>query len=163
MRNGIGLLENNEQIRTAFRFMNLAMLEQQLHFHLPLQKWKITDENEIELENPLSILPDPDSPDTWYDRDGKIVFTNNRSLTGVGVDRTTFEKPGMITPNEKGSAWWNGIMKDAPAGYVFEQTITDDTQPNGPLEHTIRYVAPFDRCDREKDYETAWEFFSKMN
>lgn len=100
--------------------------------------------------------------DTWYDRDGKIVFTNNRSLTGVGVDRTTFEKPGMITPNEKGSAWWNGIMKDAPAGYVFEQTITDDTQPNGPLEHTIRYVAPFDRCDREKDYETAWEFFSKL-
>lgn len=50
--------------------------------------------------------------------------------------------------------------EDAPAGYAFERTITDDTQPGGPVERTIRYVAPFDRCDREKDYETAWEFFS---
>jgi len=23
----------------------------------------------------------------------------------------------------------------------------------------IEYVAPFDRCDREQDYETAWAFF----
>ena len=46
-------------------------------------------------------------------------------------------------------------------GYVFERIITDDTQPGGTVERTIRYYAPFDRCDREKDYETAWEFFSK--
>ena len=98
--------------------------------------------------------------DTWYDQNGKIVFTNNKSLVGVGFSRPMFEKPGMIMPTERGTAWWNGIMKDAPAGYVFERTIMDDTRPGGPVERTIRYVAPFDRCDREKDYETAWEFFS---
>lgn len=83
--------------------------------------------------------------DTWYDANGRIVFTNNRGLTGVGFDRRE---------------WENGI-KGAPAGKKFYRTITDDTQPGGPVQRTIEYVAPFDKCDREKDYETAWEFFSK--
>ena len=83
--------------------------------------------------------------DTWYDANGRIVFTNNRGLTGVGFDR---------------KEWESGI-KGAPAGKKFYRTITDDTQPGGPVQRTIEYVAPFDRCDREKDYETAWEFFSK--
>jgi hypothetical protein len=83
--------------------------------------------------------------DTWYDANGRIVFTNNRSLTGVGFSRTEFE---------------NGI-KGAPAGQKFYRTITDDTMPGGPVERTIEYVAPFDRCDREQDYETAWKFFEE--
>lgn len=99
--------------------------------------------------------------DTWYDQNGRIVFTVNKGLPGVGVDRTTFEKLNSINPIERGSAPWNGIMKEAPAGYIFERTIMDDTQPNGPIERTIRYVAPFDRCDREKDYEISWKFFEK--
>ena len=81
---------------------------------------------------------------TFYDRNGRIVRTNNRSLTGVGY----------------GSAE-NAIgeqIKDATSG-TFTRTITDDTQPGGPVERTIEYVAPFDRCDREQDYETAWAFF----
>lgn len=81
--------------------------------------------------------------DTWYDRNGRIVFTNNRSLTNVGYSR----------------AEWNEI-KDAPSG-TFTRTITDDTMPGGPVERTIEYVAPFDRCDREQDYETAWAFFTE--
>ena len=83
--------------------------------------------------------------DTWYDANGRIVFTNNRGLTGVGFSRPE---------------WENGI-KDAPAGKKFYRTITDDTQSDGPVQRTIEYVAPFDKCDREKDYEVAWEYFSK--
>lgn len=83
--------------------------------------------------------------DTWYDANGRIVFTVNRSLTGVGFDRRE---------------WENGI-KGAPAGQKFYRTITDDTMPGGPVERTIEYVAPFDRCDREQDYETAWRFFEE--
>lgn len=83
--------------------------------------------------------------DTWYDANGRIVFTNNRSLTNVGFDRAT---------------WENGI-KGAPAGKKFYRTIIDDTLPGGPVERTIEYVAPFDRCDREQDYEIAWKFFEK--
>lgn len=83
--------------------------------------------------------------DTWYDANGRIVFTNNRSLTNVGFSRPE---------------WENGI-KGAPAGKKFYRTITDDTMPGGPVERTIEYVAPFDRCDREQDYETAWRFFEE--
>lgn len=83
--------------------------------------------------------------DTWYDANGRITFTNNRSLVGVGFDRKEFELN----------------MKDAPAGKKFYRTITDDTMPGGPVERTIEYVAPFDRCNREQDYETAWKFFEE--
>ncbi len=81
--------------------------------------------------------------DTWYDQNGRIVFTVNRSLTGVGLSRKE----------------WEGA-KDKTEGSVI-QVITDDTMPGGPIERTIEYIAPFDRCDREKDYEEVWANFEK--
>ena len=83
--------------------------------------------------------------DTWYDANGRIVFTTNRSLVGVGFDRPT----------------WEHNVKGAPAGKVFTREIEDDTQPGGPVKRTVEYVAPFDKCDREQDYETAWKFFEE--
>lgn len=80
---------------------------------------------------------------TWYDQNGRIVFTTNRSLTNVGFPRIEWEQ-----------------IKDAKSG-TFTRTIIDDTMPGGPVERTIEYVAPFARCDREQDYETAWAFFEK--
>ncbi|WP_290734064.1 MULTISPECIES: hypothetical protein [unclassified Fibrobacter] len=82
--------------------------------------------------------------DTWYDVNGRIVYTVNRSLTNTGFSRTEWEK-----------------IKNAPAGEKFHRTITDDTMPGGPVERTIEYVAPFDRCNRETDYETAWNYFTQ--
>ncbi len=67
MREGIELLQNDRDVRIAFQYMNLAMLEQQLHYHLPLQKWKERPDGEIELDQPVRVLPDPDKPETWYD------------------------------------------------------------------------------------------------
>ncbi len=81
--------------------------------------------------------------DTWYDVNGRIVFTNNRSMINVGFSR---------------AEWEHGI-KGAPAGEKFFLSAADDTFPGGTVEHIIEYTAPFDRCDREKDYETAWGFF----
>lgn len=83
--------------------------------------------------------------DTWYDANGRIVFTTNRSLVGVGFDRKQ----------------WEANVKGAPSGRVFTREIEDDTQPGGPVKRTIEYVALFDRCDREQDYETAWKFFEE--
>ena len=81
--------------------------------------------------------------DTWYDQNGRIVFTCSKGLTGVGFTRPE----------------WNDI-KGMTSGTV-ERTIMDDTLPGGPIERTITYLAPFDRCDREKDYETVWAEFEK--
>ncbi|WP_221174057.1 N-6 DNA methylase [Selenomonas sp. AB3002] len=83
--------------------------------------------------------------DTWYDANGRIAFTINRSLIGVGVDRPT----------------WENTLQQLKPGETYCKTYTDDTQPGGPVERTIEYVAPFDRCDREEDYETVWKFFSE--
>jgi hypothetical protein len=81
--------------------------------------------------------------DTWYDRRGRIVFTCSKGLSGVGFSRKE----------------WNEI-KDMPSG-VVSRTIEDDTLPGGPRERVIQYEAPFDRCDREEDYATAWRFFDE--
>lgn len=83
--------------------------------------------------------------DTWYDVNGRIVFTTNATLTGVGLDRKE----------------WEGNVKGAMDGMVFTREIEDDTMPGGPVKRTIEYVAPFDKCDREQDYETAWRFFEE--
>ena len=89
--------------------------------------------------------------DTWYDRRGRVVFTNSKGLVGVGLPRTA--KKGDPTQG------WNDV-KDMKSGTV-SQTILDDTQSGGPKERTIVFEAPFDRCDRERDYEIAWAHFEK--
>jgi hypothetical protein len=89
--------------------------------------------------------------DTWYDRNGRIVFTNSKGLTGVGLPRTT--RKSDPTP-----AWTD--VQDMTEGTV-EHTITDDTLPGGPRERTIVYEAPFDRCDREEDYAVVWAHFEE--
>lgn len=65
MEKGIDLLEQNESVRTAFQYMNLAMLMQQLHYNLPLQRWEDDGNNDICLVNPVN-LPVTTDPDTWY-------------------------------------------------------------------------------------------------
>jgi hypothetical protein len=87
--------------------------------------------------------------DTWYDQNGRIVFTISKGLVGVGFPRK----------GKKGEQGWEDI-KDMKTGTV-ERTIIDDTMPGGPIERTIIYQAPFDRCNREEDYHTAWEAFEK--
>ena len=89
--------------------------------------------------------------DTWYDQTGRIVFTVSKGLAGVGLDRTR-------TRGDSNPAWED--VEDLRSGTV-RQTIADDTQPGGPRERTIAYEAPFDRCDREQDYSTAWAHFAK--
>ena len=81
--------------------------------------------------------------DTWYDANGRIVFSK-KNYGDLTFKRPNFEK-----------------IKNAPAGKVFPRPITDDTQPGGPHERTIEYVAPFDKCDRVEDYKTAWKFFTQ--
>jgi len=83
--------------------------------------------------------------DTWYDRRGRIVFTCSKGLTGVGFSRAEWEEIGHM-----------------PSG-VVTRTITDDTLPGGPRERIIEYEAPFDRCDREKDYAVVWAEFERRH
>lgn len=66
MRNGIDLLQNDENVLLAFQLMNRAMLLQQLHYNMPLQTWTTDDNNSLVLENAVKILPQITDKSTWY-------------------------------------------------------------------------------------------------
>ena len=102
--------------------------------------------------------------DTWYDMNGRIVFTPSKGLTGVGLPRKAKRGDtsyGMVAPGRTESytaLGWDDI-RDMREGIVTQE-ILDDTLPGGPHERVITYEAPFARCDREEDYRTAWDAFS---
>lgn len=71
MENGVDLLEQNETVRTAFLYMNLAMLMQQLHYNLPLQKWVDNGAGDIRLVDPVAI-PLVTDDTTWHNKEHRI-------------------------------------------------------------------------------------------
>lgn len=132
--------------------------------------------------------------DTWYDRNGRIVFTCSKGLPGVGLDRPDWEKETDLRKLTRKGLKIDGLdpaefttVKAMPRGTVTRR-VTDDTIQDyrfaygtfikdgvaytcpcpdhptpieGPVERDIVYVAPFDRCDREEDYRTAWKVFEE--
>ncbi|WP_205729144.1 DNA methyltransferase family protein [Ferrimonas sediminicola] len=115
--------------------------------------------------------------DTWYDRTGRIVFTSSKGLTGVGLPRKAnrrdtnygYELGCTMQPDISGvlnqqcadnvALGWEDIR--AMTSGKVTKTYWDDTQPGGEVERTITYVAPFDKCDREADYEVVWAEFAR--
>jgi len=103
--------------------------------------------------------------ETFYDMNGRIVFTVSKGLTGVGLPRKADKKATHYKividgkETEEKPLGWEDIA-DMQEGEIH-RTITDDTMPSGPIERTIVYVAPFAKCDREKDYEVAWIEFER--
>lgn len=104
--------------------------------------------------------------DTWYDANGRIVFTVSKGLVGVGLPRKSGKNDppcDISCPDgrvESKPVGWEDI-RDLPAGYTINRTVIDDTLPGGPREKKITYVAPFDKCDREEDYRIAWAEFER--
>lgn len=110
--------------------------------------------------------------DTWYDINGRIVFTNSRGLVGVGLPRKagrtdrecTIEYPDGRTQRRR--LGWEDMQPvdgkpQLPDGTRIRRPILDDTLPDGPHERVIEYVAPFATASREDDYRIAWNFFDK--
>lgn len=102
--------------------------------------------------------------ETYYDMNGRIIFTVSKGLTGVGLPRKAVKgsQPCKIIIDgieEEKVIGWEDIA-DMQEGEIY-RTITDDTQPNGPIERTIIYKAPFAKCNREEDYEIAWAEFER--
>ena len=90
MEKGVELLIQNETIRTAFQYMNLAMLMQQLHYNLPLQLWEDDGKGSIKLSNPAQ-MPDVWNRETWgenKERYGKwrpfqLLYFSKRSFSFI--------------------------------------------------------------------------------
>lgn len=113
--------------------------------------------------------------DTWYDASGRIVFTVNAGLAGVGLVRKASKKDVDCTvrlpdgTSKTGRLGWEDVQPTldpngnaqprVPDGTIIERPILDDTQPGGPIHRTIQYTAPFTLADRETDYRVAWAHF----
>lgn len=78
--------------------------------------------------------------DTWYDRRGRIVFTNNRGLHGVGLARKE----------------WDTIKGEQLDALTFAGV---DPLPEWAHDALGPYEPPFDRCDREADMRQAYAEF----
>jgi hypothetical protein len=91
--------------------------------------------------------------ETYFDQNGRIVFTTSKGLVGVGLPRK-----GNKKTETKG---WEDVQNMTEG--TVEVTTTDDTLPTGAYQRTISYQAPFDKCDRVEDYRTAWEYFSQKD
>jgi hypothetical protein len=82
---------------------------------------------------------------TWYDQSGRIVYTVSKGLKGVGVPRRQWREVRTMTSG------------------TVERVVMDTTMPGEARTRTIVYHAPFDRCDREADYETVWNEFTRRS
>lgn len=110
--------------------------------------------------------------DTWYDVNGRIVFTNSKGLVGVGLPRNDLPPAGKTTivwpdGRTKVGPWgWKELQAmcargELPDGSRLERQVMDDTLPGGPTARTRTWVAPFALANREEDYRTAWAFFER--
>lgn len=98
--------------------------------------------------------------DTWYDAEGKIVFTCSKGLTGVGLDRKRNNKTGMLG--------WEDIRGEQIDENTYAGTSPTHTHTIDPAKSELyggqqqTFVAPYTRCDRIADYRTAWAHFEKI-
>ena len=98
--------------------------------------------------------------DTWYDSEGKIVFTCSKGLTGVGLDRKRNTKTGMLG--------WEDIRGEQIDDNTYAGTAPTHTHTIDPAKSELyggqqqTFVAPYTRCDRIADYRTAWAHFEKI-
>ena len=105
--------------------------------------------------------------DTWYDANGRIVFTASKGLPGVGLPRKAIRGDTSYTVETSAhqdtniALGWEDV-RHIEAGTI-RRRVTDNTQPGGPFQRWIEYVAPFTRPYREQDYRVAWEAFASRN
>ncbi|WP_161956824.1 Eco57I restriction-modification methylase domain-containing protein [Sphingosinithalassobacter portus] len=89
---------------------------------------------------------------TWFDQNGRIVWTCSKGLPGVGWLDDRGKSPGR--------AAWEKILVDNAQQLTC--TAIDDTMPGGPRTVTRHFVGPFTQCDRIEDYRRAWAHFERL-
>ncbi|EHP6149678.1 class I SAM-dependent DNA methyltransferase, partial [Escherichia coli] len=110
--------------------------------------------------------------DTWYDQNGRIIFTPSKGLVGVGLPRTARKadlKSGFVF-NVDSPEWTGGDCTDQAIGWddvkhlktgTVSVTFDDYTRSDEGERRTVTWQAPFIKPDREDDYKVAWAFFAQ--
>ncbi|MEB6128572.1 class I SAM-dependent DNA methyltransferase [Klebsiella pneumoniae] len=110
--------------------------------------------------------------DTWYDQNGRIIFTPSKGLVGVGLPRTARKsdlKNGFVYDVDSPD-WSGGDCTDQAIGWddvkhlqtgTVSVTFDDYTRSDEGERRTVIWQAPFIKPDREDDYKVAWAFFAQ--
>ncbi len=104
--------------------------------------------------------------ETYYDSNGRIVFTPSKGLVGVGLSRKAGRNDDPVDieypdgRRESRPLGWEDAI-NLPDGTKIHRTVMDDTLPGGPREKTITYVSPWYLPGREQDYRVAWQVFTE--
>lgn len=110
--------------------------------------------------------------DTWYDQNGRIIFTPSKGLVGVGLPRTARKadlKNGFVFDVDS-PEWTGGDCTDQAIGWddvkhlqtgTVSVTFDDYTRSDEGERRTVTWQAPFIKPDREDDYKVAWAFFAQ--
>jgi hypothetical protein len=85
---------------------------------------------------------------TWYDRNGRIVWTCSKGVPGIG-----FLEDGRRPSGRR----WEEILKLGRNRLECEAIV--DFMPGGPRRVIRTFEGPFDTCDRIEDYNRAWAHF----
>jgi len=88
---------------------------------------------------------------TWYDQNGRIVWTCSKALPGIGY---------LENGKRPGRKAWEKILGSNPSNLTC--TSIDDTRHGGPCAVTRNFVAPFTYVDRIEDYRRAWGHFQRL-
>jgi len=126
----------------------LALVETDV---LVAQAFGLTLPQLIEVYGDFGVLQQNERA-TWYDQNGKIVWTCSKGLIGVGYMNEKGKSPGRKE--------WDSILETNPEELVC--TVIDNNFPDGPREVERCFVGPFFTCDRIVDYERAWKHFEKL-
>jgi hypothetical protein len=78
---------------------------------------------------------------TWYDQNGRVVFTCQNKAGGV--PRKVWEKELLPRKDD--------------AGFTYSHTESDQAFTDAKTARTTVYVPPFFTMDRERDYQIAWD------
>ena len=101
--------------------------------------------------------------DTWYDANGRIVFTASKGLPGVGLPRkatkgdTSYTINTPINKATKIALGWDTV-RTLDTGTIYRR-VANRTQQAAPGPREIKYVAPFTDSDRTRCLSDAWIAF----
>ena len=99
--------------------------------------------------------------ETYYDANGRIVFTPSKGLPGVGLPRKAIKGDTsytLTTPQGTKDAialGWEDVL-DLTAARITRHS----DQPLGQSDNKVAYVAPFVAHEREAAYTVAWASIS---
>jgi hypothetical protein len=143
----ISIWNRRSAIRSDFA-RRLALVEIDV---LVAQALGLTVDQLIEMYRTQFHVLNQNERGTWYDQNGRIVWTCSKGLSGIG-----FRKPDGKKPSERE---WRENFANLDVGSNLECEVRIDFLNEAPTRVKRVFLAPFTLCDRESDYRQAWQFF----